>query len=137
MSNGLDRLNRRFRALPKNVQAACKKALDKNGKELVDKMQGYAPVDTGKLKESIVATPGGQQTPPYSQPGGSRMVPDNAVVVTAGNTDVRYPHLVEYGTANAEAQPFFWPAYRLLKQRMAGRITRAARKAIREGRSNV
>lgn len=89
--------------------------------------------DTGELIDSIQMTPAGQSTPPYSQPGGSRIVPENAVVVTVGNSDVRYPHLVEYGTAEAPAQPFFWPAYRLLKTRIKRRTARGIRKAVREG----
>jgi hypothetical protein len=88
--------------------------------------------DSGALIDSIVMTPGGQATPPYSQPGGSMVVPENAVAVTAGNSEVRYPHLVEYGTVKAAAQPFFWPAYRLLKKRLSNRIKRAVGKSVRE-----
>ena len=51
--------------------------------------------------------------------------------MTVGNHTVRYPHLVEHGTANAPAQPFFWPAVRSLQKRINNRINRAARKAIR------
>lgn len=60
------------------------------------------------------------------------VVPDNAVAITVGGTDVRYPHLVEYGTSNTPAQPFFWPAYRLLKKRIRNRIKRSISKAVRE-----
>jgi len=95
-------------------------------------MRNLAPVDTGALRESIVVTPGGQNTPPYSQPGGSRVVPENAAVVTAGNDGVRYPHLVEYGTKDAVAQPFFWPAVRSKKKKIANRVKRSISKAARE-----
>ena len=60
------------------------------------------------------------------------MVPENAVAVTAGNTKVRYPHFVEYGTSKMAAEPFFWPAYRLLKKKLSARIKRSASKAVRE-----
>ena len=30
---------------------------------------------------------------------------EGAVLITVGNSDVRYAHLVEYGTANSPAQP--------------------------------
>lgn len=54
-------------------------------------------------------------------------------MVTAGNTNCRYPHLVEYGTAkHGAAQPFFWPAYRLMKDREKRRIKNAIRKAVKE-----
>ena len=125
-------LNRRMAAIPKAVKEAVQPALNKSGNELVGRMKVLAPEDTGKLKGSIVATPAGHSTPPYSQPGGSQVVPENAVLVTVGNKDVRYGHLVEYGTAQAHAQPYFWPAYRLSKKRIEDRIKRAISKAVKE-----
>ena len=87
---------------------------------------------TGDLIDSITFTTGGNTTPPYSEPGGSRVVPEYAVVVTAGDTKTRYVHFVEYGTSKMTAEPFFWPAYRLLKQKLSLRIKRGASKAVRE-----
>ena len=52
--------------------------------------------------------------------------------VDVGNTDVRYPHLVEYGTTHSAAQPYFWPAVRANNKRIKLRIARAIRKAVRE-----
>jgi len=122
-------------AIPKAVIEAVQPALEKSGQELVGVMQTLAEPsrDTGDLIDSITYTTAGNSTPPYSQPGGAQVVPPNAVMVTAGNQDVRYPHLVEYGAQHAPAQPFFWPAYRLLKRRMANRIKRSISKAVREG----
>ncbi len=97
-------------------------------------MRNLAPEDTGDLKYSIKYTMPGDSTPPYSQPGGSTVAAENQLLVTAGNDDVRYPHLVEYGTKDAEAQPYFWPAYRLKKKRLSNRIKRAIRKAVKEAR---
>lgn len=133
--NGLARLNRRMNAIPQKVRDAVKPALLKNGQELADTMKQFAETsrDTGDLINSIAVTGPGESTPAYSQPGGSKVVPDNAVAVTVGNSDVRYPHLVEYGTKEAAAQPFFWPAYRLLKRRLQRRTRRAIGKAVREG----
>lgn len=133
MADQLARLNARMKAIPKNVREAVQPALKASGDELAGRMRQLAPEDTGDLKDSIAVTPAGQATPPYSQPGGSRVVPENAVMVTVGNSDVRYPHLVEYGTANAPAQPFFWPAFRLSKKRITNRIKRAIGKSVREG----
>lgn len=130
----LARLERRFNAIPKAVRQAVQPALLQSGKELADAMRALAPEDTGALKDSIVATPPGQSTPPYSQPGGSRIAGENQVLVTAGNDGVRYPHLVEYGTADTPAQPFFWPAYRLKKKRLASRIKRSISKAVKEAK---
>lgn len=134
MSKQTARLKKRLAAIPKKVREAVQPALIKSGDELVDRMRHLVPKDTHALERSITATPPGQATPAYSQPGGSRVAAENQVLVTAGNADVRYPHLVEYGHANAAAQPYFWPAYRLSKKRIANRVKRAMRKAIREAK---
>jgi HK97 gp10 family phage protein len=131
----LESLNRRMAAIPKAVREAVTPALSKSGDELAGAMKTLAETsrETGALIDSIAVTPGGQTTPPYSQPGASRVVPENAVAVTAGNSKVRYAHLVEYGTTKMAAEPFFWPAYRLLKKRLQSRIKRSIGKAVRDG----
>lgn len=131
----LERLKRRMEAIPIAVRAAVMPALETSGQELVATMKQLAESsrDSGDLIDSIVMTPAGQSTPPYSQPGGSKVVPENAVMVTAGNSKVRYPHLVEYGTAKAAAQPFFWPAFRLTRKRITSRVKRAVGKRAQRG----
>lgn len=105
------------------------------GNRVADTMRSLAESsrDTGALIDSIVVTPGGQETPKYSQPGGNYRVPETGVAITAGNDAVRYPHLVEFGTTTAPAQPFFWPAFRLERKKALATIKRAIRKAIRDG----
>ena len=134
MSAQTDRLSRRLNAIPKAVRKAVVPALEQSGKELVETMRNLAPEDTGDLKHSIKYTMPGQSTPPYSQPGGSTVAAENQVLVTAGNTDVRYPHLVEFGTVHAPAQPFFFPGFRLKRKRLANRIKRAIGKAVKEAK---
>ncbi|AVO43910.1 HK97-gp10 family putative phage morphogenesis protein [Phreatobacter cathodiphilus] len=133
MSDQLARLNRRLAAIPVAVREAVKPALETSANEMAEAMRKLAPEDTGALKDSITVTPGGATTPAYSQPGGSQKVPENAVAITAGNSDVRYPHLVEYGTEHTPPQSFFWSAFRLYRQRAQRRINRAIGKAVREG----
>ena len=133
MSAQLDRLSRRLEAIPRHVREAVAPSLLQSGEELANRMRSLAPVDEGDLKGSIAVTGPGESTPAYSQPGGAMIVPENKVLVTAGNDAVRYPHLVEYGTAEAEAQPFFWVSFRLLRKRLANRTKRAVAKAVREG----
>lgn len=128
---GIERFQRKMRALPKAVRAALAPATAQGADEIAALAKRLAPRDEGDLADSIVVTRGGQQTPPYSQPGGSHVVPEGAAAVTAGNSDVRYPHLQEYGTTKHAAQPFFWPAYRNLRKRSANRIKRAMSKAIK------
>ena len=75
--------------------------------------------------------------PHNSQPGGSRVAGESEVLVTAGNEQVRYAHLVEFGKKTAHAQPFFFLAYRLQKKRIADRIKRALRKALRNEQADA
>lgn len=131
---GLSRFRKRMNAIPQAVRQAVVPALQKSGDEMADMMRQLAPVDQGELKASIAMTLPGGSTPDYSQPGGSRVARENEVIVTAGNTDVRYAHLVEYGTTKAQAQPFFWPAFRLNRAKAQRRIKRAISKAVREAR---
>lgn len=135
MSAQRDRLRRRLEAIPKATVAAVTPAMRKAAEGMADTMRQLAPEDTGDLKASIAVTPAGQATPAYSQPGGSMVVPDNAVAITAGNTEVRYPHLVEYGTSKVPPHPFFWTAFRLHRKKAASAIKRAVAKAVRTTRS--
>lgn len=114
------------------VKEAVVPALITSGNELAERMKHLAPKRTGALADSIAVTPPGGTTPAYSQPGGSRVASENQVLVTAGDDAVRYPHLVEYGTSHAPAQPYFWPAYRLSKKRITNRVKRAIGKAVRD-----
>lgn len=130
---------------PETAKAIGQEAI-KAGSDMVSIARSYVPVDKGDLRDSIVMTPGGQQTPAYSQPGGAQVVPEHAALVTAGNSKARYPHLVEYGARahtaggvfegaahpGAPAQPFFWPAFRLLRKGFRPRMTRAMNKGIKQ-----
>lgn len=138
MDGGLKRFQQRMRAIPVAVRLGVQPALMKSGEEIAATMQVLAPENTGALKASIEVTGPGKATPAYSQPGGSLVVPENAVAVTAGNTDVRYAHLVEYGTSKGKdkgkdtAQPYFWPGFRMNRKRAEDRVKRAIRKAVKE-----
>lgn len=123
-------------AIPQEVRAALKPTLLKSGEELKATMQHLAERsrDTGALIDSITVTGPGETTPPYSQPGGSQVVPENAVAVTVGNSDVRYAHLVEFGTARTQPEPFFWPAFRLHRVKIIRRIKRAISRAVKESK---
>ncbi|WP_454917286.1 HK97-gp10 family putative phage morphogenesis protein [Xanthobacter sediminis] len=145
---GLDKLNKRLSVIPKAARAAVQPALMKAGNALAEDMRRLVPEKSGDLKDSITVTPGGESTPPYSQPGGAVVVPELQVLVTAGNHAVRYAHLVEFGTAPHENQglfpgtqhpgatpkPFFWPAVRLNQKGLTRSIKRAIRKAVKDAK---
>lgn len=129
---GLARLQRRLLAIPAAVKKELEPALMKEAHAIADTMERFAPEDEGKLKGSIAVTGPGRQTPAYSQPGGSMTVPENAVAVTAGDSDVRYAHLQEYGTMKHPPQPFFWPATRLHRKKAQKALKDAARRVVRK-----
>ncbi|MET0171089.1 MAG: HK97-gp10 family putative phage morphogenesis protein [Agrobacterium vaccinii] len=134
MSAQTDRLKRRLDAIPRDVKAAVAPALISAGRDLSVTMRLLAPVDSGDLRNSIHITAPGETTPPYSQPGGSTTAGENQVIVTVGNSEVRYPHIVEFGSADTAAQPFFWPSVRLKRKSLTNRIKRAIRKAVRDAK---
>jgi phage protein, HK97 gp10 family len=134
----IQRLMRRLDGIPDAIKQDMQPAVVKSAGEVADLQRRLAESsrDTGALIESIEVTGPGDSTPPYSQPGGSHTAHEVQALVTVGNAEVRYPHLVEYGTKDAPAQPFFWPAVRSLQKRINNRLNRAARKAIRDFWSN-
>jgi len=126
------RLQRRLSAIPLVVKEEALKTTVKQAGIIADTMRALAPVDKGDLRDSIVVTGPRAATPKYSQPGGSMTVPENAAAITVGDADTRYPHLVEYGTRKAPAQPFFWPAVRLHRKKAAHAIKSAIGRAVRK-----
>jgi len=131
MAVGLVSFQKRMREIPQEVRASVAPSLEQAAEKMADTMRTLAPHQTGALIDSIAVTGPGESTPAYSQPGGSSLVPENAVKITVGNSAVRYAHLVEFGTANAPAQPFFWPGFRLSRGTAEKIIKRAILKAIR------
>ncbi|MCO5163536.1 MAG: HK97 gp10 family phage protein [Mesorhizobium sp.] len=136
VSKQVARLQARMEAIPQRVREAVAPSLVQSANELAGMMRQLAPddpaTDAPDLKSSIAVTAPDQSTPPYSQPGGSKIAGPLEAVVTVGNDAVRYPHLLEYGTSKMEAQPFFWPSVRLLQKRIKNRTKRAVAKAVRD-----
>lgn len=128
------RVRKMLDALPKHIEDDVEAAVLKGAHEVAAAQRLLVPVDTGALRDSIHVTPAGQTTPAYSQPGGASVVGPLAARITAGNSDVRYAHLVEYGTGGdspTTPQPYFWPGYRLIRRRVTSRIKREIGKAVR------
>lgn len=129
---GFGRFQRKMKSLPVAVREAIGPAALLGAQEIADAVEALAPEDTGDLKNSVTVTGPGQATPPYSQPGGSHVVPEGAAAVSVGSSDVRYPHLIEHGTSKMAAQPYFWPAFRSMRKRATNRMKRAMSKAVKE-----
>lgn len=123
---------KRMAAIPVALKAELFEILRKNADELADGIRQLAEEHrlTGALIESIRVTPPGQRTPDFSL-GGGRVAGELEFVVSVGDHEVRYGHLLEYGTANAPAYPFFWPAVRALQKRMRNRLNRGIRQFLK------
>ena len=149
---GMDKLRARAKAIPRNVRVATRRALETGAKEITSLQKSLVRDDTGDLKRSIGYT-FGKYKPENANvrgvaAGGGLGDPDLSVTIHAGDAKAYYAAFVEFGTApheqpnnringgqhpGASAAPFFFPAYRALKRRAKGRITRAMNKAIRDG----
>lgn len=119
------RINRRLAAIPKAVRDAAMKSLLKQGKVIAADMEAMAPEGiTSELKKSVEVIPG-NATDDAKADG-------EAVTIVAGGEKAFYAKHVEHGTRHAHARPFFWPAIRGNKARVArnikGSISRAAKK---------
>ncbi|AEH79577.1 phage protein, HK97, GP10 [Sinorhizobium meliloti SM11] len=128
---GLANFNKRMKALGNAPAAMIDKVLLRAARRVAVKQRIAAPEDTGALKRSIAITAPGETTPPYSQPGGSHIAGEHEVLITAGNSDVRYAHLVEHGTAETEAQPFFLNTFHQERAKELRTVKREGMKIIR------
>ena len=128
------RLKRILKALPEKERARIKVALRAAADEIVATQKQLAPVLTGALRDSIVATPGDQDLPAYASVRGRARTkdPELAMILSAGNSKVRYAHLQEYGTVTMPAQPFFGPGFRAHRKDAVRKINKAAKQAIKD-----
>ncbi|MDR5008299.1 HK97 gp10 family phage protein [Agrobacterium fabacearum] len=143
---GLAKLNRKLAKLPAAAEKRIKEAMGQGADEIVALMKSLVAVDSGELRDSIGWTWG--DAPKYSQKIATVKSADGKLVITifAGNSKVRYAHLVEFATKAHEnagqfagtqhpgtkAQPFFFVSYRALRRRTKSRITRAINKSAKE-----
>lgn len=96
---GLERLNRKLKKLPIAAEKRIKEAMEQGANEIVAMMKSLAPEVSGDLRDSIGWTWGDR--PKYSQALATVKSSDGKLALTiyAGNSKVRYAHLVEFGTA--------------------------------------
>lgn len=140
---GLDKLKAKLKKLPEAAEKAIKIAMEQGAEEVVAMMKSLAPVDDGDLQMSISWTWG--NAPKYSQKIAAVKSTDGRLAITifAGNSKVRYAHLVEFGSAphinggifagtknpGAQKQPFFYISWRAKRRKVTSRISRAITKS--------
>lgn len=159
---GLDRLKRKLTVtIPAHVEKATVAAMETGAAEMVALMKSLAPKKSGTLANSIGWTwgdaPKGAMA--LGRMRGRGSTGRKYITIYAGDGDAYYARFIEFGTQGhtikaknapvlhlhggifveevqhpgSTAQPFFYPAYRALRRRVRGRITRQMKKAIRDG----
>lgn len=139
MSIKIDRAKflQRLAAIGPAARVEIKKALEKSADEMASTARSFAPVDSGDLRRSISYTfgnyaPANANVRGVISGGDVSRDKDLSVTVHAGDAKAYYASFVEFGVADAPAQPYFFPAYRLTKKRVKGRISRAVNAAARK-----
>lgn len=141
---GLPQLKAKLIRLKEQTAPAVQQAMAQAAQLIVDMMKRLVPVDHGDLRDSIGWTFGDK--PKYAQAVTSVRFGATKVTIFAGNSKVRYAHLVEFGTrphVNAgefagsqhpgtTAQPFFFVSYRALKKQAQTIIRKAIREAVQK-----
>lgn len=113
--DGMSELLAKLELLRDYAERAIEKGIEKAAAELKEDVKSLAPVDTGRLRESIKHT---------VKKGAGR-------VEAAVSTDVEYASNVEFGTRNPP-QPFLFPAFVQNQGRISKEITNEVKKAVRE-----
>lgn len=93
---GLEKLLRTLEKVPKELEGDVAVVLEANAQEIEVGAKRRAPVDTGKLRQSIKA----------------EKVADKTYKIAANSTGLApYAPFVEFGTFRQRAQPFLFPAF--------------------------
>lgn len=123
-----DRLFQQLKATVPEIDKNLRQALAEGGDEMVETAKRLSPNDTGELDLSIEWY--------WSKKTQETDAKSPAIVISAGSTDTSndafYARWVEFGTVNTRRQPFFFPAYRLLRRKIRGRMSRSMTKAIKQ-----
>lgn len=148
---GLARLERKLKRMPEIAKATIKKAMEQGADEIVEMMRSLVAKDSGDLRDSIGWTWG--KKPKYAQAiavAKSSLAGDLTITIYAGNSKVRYAHLVEFGAAphvaggmfkgakhpGTKAQPFFFVSWRANRKTVKSRVRRAITKAAKQVAAN-
>ena len=136
------RLQARLAKVPDIARAAAAKAMEEGAAEIVAEMKRLAPVESGKLRDSINWTWG-------DVPAGSFTIADirsgkNSgeqyatlrIKIYAGSREAYYARWQEFGTKNHPAQPFFFVSWKAQRAKFRKRIRDAVKTAIKEAYAN-
>lgn len=127
----VDRLKRKLALIPKEAEIKIRVALIDGAEEIVAFAKRLVPVDSGKLRDSI-GWQWGDEAPEGAIVLATAKRQGLSLVVFAGNSKAFYARWVEFGTVKTRAQPFFFPAYRSLRNGVKRKISAVVRRSLRE-----
>lgn len=138
---GLARLQRKLDRMPKVAKETIRQRMEEAAEEIVAMMKRLAPVlkepdprrRPGALRDSIGWTWG--KKPKYAVALASvkaSLAGDLTITIYAGNNEVRYAHLVEWGTVKMKAQPYFFVSWRANRKSAQRKVRKALRDAARQ-----
>jgi len=143
----LAKLDKKLKRLPEAAVIEIRAAMEASANEIVAMMKRLVPVGDyaggGELRDSIGWTWG--KKPKYAQAlavAKSKLGGKLTITIYAGNSRVRYAHLVEFGTAphkigdgqhpGAKKQPYFFVSWRALRKPAKSRINKAVRTSAKK-----
>ena len=146
---GLQRLERRIKAIPAHVRAAMRESMARTADEIVARMKRKVVEDTGTLEASIDWTwgqaPKGTTSLIQARADGLRA--DDTITIFAGGDptskrvhnklggaiyEYDYALAVEFGTKNMQAHPFFFVTWKAMKRVARNRQRKAVRDSIKK-----
>lgn len=143
MVEGLKRLERKLkRTIPAKAIAFTRKAMEQSADEIVAMMKRLVARDSGALAATIGWTWGDAPAGAMVIGQSSRRSDGLRITIYAGNERTmvegrskmfQLARLIEHGTKEMAAQPFFYVSWRALRRRAKSRISRQMRKGIKEG----
>lgn len=128
MADDIRALRKKLQAIPKAAREAAMASLVKSGNELVNAQKALVPVKSGALRDSIRAEPHPEDLKIIVAAGG----PATTKAARSGHGSYDYALAQEFGTVNEDAQPFFYPAWRLIRKRLRNRTKRTISKAVKQ-----
>ncbi|EJF91685.1 HK97-gp10 family putative phage morphogenesis protein [Bartonella tamiae] len=131
---GLENIEKRLELIKKAAKEKTAPVILESANKIADDARSLVPNDTGNLKDSIRVEHGDTPLQYFVKAGGEATTRQ-----IRNGTDATYDYAaaVEYGTTKNDAQPFFWPAYRLNKKKVRARIRRKISTEIRKAWKNV
>lgn len=119
-------------SIPRAIKPKVQAAVDQGATEIMMRARYLAPVDDGDLQQSIRVEDGPRELSATVTAGGPLTTKPVRNAEKGNAPEFDYALGQEYGTAETDAQPFFWPAVNSTKKRVRRRIDRAIGKAIKE-----